>query len=285
MSNPWDNDEIIRAAPSAPAAGAPSAPMAAPTHEPQVQQAARQPVEAEGAQAAPFWEKDALIRPAPSANTAPAQAGVPTGGTPAPGSMAPAPPQSLAQIAADYTKSVGRQVGLTARYGMEGLGQAAEVVTEPVRHLVTDPAMRAIGAPEGRPLGQAMAGIADRLGLPKPANETERVVGDAARFMAGGAGVAGAAGKAAQAFAPVAASFKAAGPLETVAQAMAANPGMQIAGSAGAGIGAGLAREAGGGEGAQLAAGLAGGLSVSGLVQAARSGVQSASVLLPIRAK
>ncbi|MFG5779189.1 hypothetical protein ACFIQF_19185 [Comamonas sp. J-3] len=202
--------------------------------------------------------------------------------------MAPAPPQSLAQIAADYTKSVGRQVGLTARYGMEGLGQAAEVVTEPVRHWLTDPLMRAMGVnTEGsKPLGQAMTGVADRVGLPKPANETERVVGDTARFMAGGAGMAGAAGKVAQAAAPVTAALhKASGPLQMAFQAMAANPGMQIAGSAGAGIGAGLAREAGGGEGAQLAAGLAGGLGVSGLVQAARSGVQSASVLIPIRAK
>ena len=65
---------------------------------------------------------------------------------------------------------------------MEGLAQAAEVVTEPARKLLTDPAARAMGLPEGKPLGQMAEGLADSIGLPKPANEKERVVGDAARL-------------------------------------------------------------------------------------------------------
>lgn len=185
-------------------------------------------------------------------------------------------------IAQDHVSGFGqelaRQAGLTARYGMEGLAQAAEVVTEPARKLLTDPAARAMGLPEGKPLGQMAEGLADSIGLPKPANEKERVVGDAARFMAGGAGMAGAAGKVAQTVSP--------GLLQGAAQAMASSPGMQIASSAGAGAGAGLAREGGGNEWAQLAAGLAGGLSVGGLVQAARSGLQTAAnKLLPVRAQ
>ena len=179
----------------------------------------------------------------------------------------------VAQRVVDGGKELARQVGLTARYGLEGLGQAAEIVTEPVRNLVTDPAMRAIGQPEGKPMGKTMEGIADTIGLPKPANETERVVGDAARFMAGGAGMAGAARQVARVAAP--------GTLQAAAELMAANPGTQIASAAGAGAGAGIAREAGGSEGMQMAAGLAGGLAAGGAVPAVRSGLQWAGKLLP----
>lgn len=183
----------------------------------------------------------------------------------------------IAQRVVDGGKELARQVGLTARYGLEGLGQAAEIVTEPVRNLVTDPAMRAIGQPEGKPMGKTMEGIADTIGLPKPANETERVVGDAARFMAGGAGMAGAARQVARVAAP--------GTLQAAAELMAANPGTQIASAAGAGAGAGIAREAGGSEGMQVAAGLAGGIAAGGAVPAVRSGLQWAGKLLPGRAQ
>ncbi len=196
---------------------------------------------------------------------------------PGPAPVAREQPEGLAQRMVSGGKEIARQVGLTARHGLEGLGQAAELVTEPVRQLVTAPAMRAIGAPEGQPLGKTMEGVADSIGLPKPLNETERVVGDAARFMAGGAGMAGAARQVAQ--------VAAAGPLQAAANLLAANPGLQIAGAAGTGGGAGLAREGGGNEVAQVAAGLAGGLTVGGMVQAARSGLQSASVFLPARAQ
>ncbi|MFT4242561.1 MAG: hypothetical protein QM569_09770 [Acidovorax sp.] len=167
---------------------------------------------------------------------------------------------SIGQRIASGGMELVRQAGLTMRHGMEGLGQAAEVVTEPVRHLVTDPAMRALGAPEGKPLGKTMGGFADAMGLPKPANEMERVVGDAARFMAGGAGMAGAAGQVARV---------ATGPLQAAAELLAAQPGAQVAGAAGAGAATGLAREAGGGDGWQLAAGLAGGFAGAGVAQAA----------------
>lgn len=200
------------------------------------------------------------------------EAASPQASTPAP--AAPAP--SLGERVMSGGKELARQVGLTARYGLEGLGQAAEIVTEPVRNLVTDPAMRAIGQPEGKPMGKTMEGIADTIGLPKPANETERVVGDAARFMAGGAGMAGAARQVARVAAP--------GTLQAAAELMAANPGTQIASAAGAGAGAGIAREAGGSEGMQVAAGLAGGLAAGAMVPAVRNGLQWAGNLLPGRA-
>lgn len=176
-----------------------------------------------------------------------------------------------------FGPELARQVGLTARYGMEGLGQAAEIITEPVRNLVTGPAMRAMGLPEGKPMGKTMEGVADTMGLPRPEGDTERVVGEAARFMAGGAGMAGAAGKVAQAVRP--------GPLQAAAQLLAAAPGVQVAGAAGAGAATGLSREAGGSEGMQMAAGLAGSLvgGVAGnrMAQVAQGGAGLASRLAP----
>ncbi|MCO5976803.1 hypothetical protein [Ideonella oryzae] len=203
-------------------------------------------------------------------DAAPAQG--PSASTP---EAAQKPEPGLAQQLVGAGKELGRQVGLTARYGLEGLGQAAEVVTEPIRKLVTDPAMRALGAQEGRPLGQTATELADAIGLPKPQDATERVVGDATRFLAGGAGMAGAAGKVAQLAKP--------GMLQSAAQTLAANPAEQMVGAVGTGAGAGVSREAGGNDAMQLGAGLAGGLTLGGLMQAARSGVRSASVLLPAR--
>lgn len=187
-------------------------------------------------------------------------------------------------------QEVGRQVGLTARHGLEGVAQAAEIVTEPIRQIVIDPAARALGLPGGRPLSQEAAGLADSLGLPKPENATERVVGDAARFAAGGASIAGASGKMAD-FATLAnqkalgalANQAPKGPLTAALNAMAANPGTQVASSAGTGIGAGLAREEGGGAGAQIVGGLLGGLTAAGATQAAVAAGQSAKRLMPLR--
>ena len=55
----------------------------------------------------------------------------------------------------------GRVLGLTARYGVEGLAQAAQVVTEPIRHAIVNPAARVLGMGEAKPLGEAAAHLAD----------------------------------------------------------------------------------------------------------------------------
>ena len=125
--------------------------------------------------------------------------------------------QAPAQEAAPQQKrgmvqELGRQVGLTARYGLEGLGQAAEVFTEPVAGL-----MRGAGVPV-KSTGQQVSGLADAMGLPQPENATERVVGDMSRFVAGAGGMAGAARGAAGAMQ--------AGPLQKAVQAMAEAPGL-----------------------------------------------------------
>lgn len=148
-------------------------------------------------------------------------------------------------------KQWARQAGLTARYGIEGLGQVAQVFTEPLRNFVTDPLAKLAGMSGGRPMGDEAASLADMLGLPKPQGANERVVGDVARLMAGAGGL-GMAGKAASA---------APGMAGKVGQFFAANPTQALVSAGGAGAAGGAVREAGGGPGAQFAASLAGGLA------------------------
>ena len=139
-----------------------------------------------------------------------------------PAQPAPEQPGMLDQI--------GRQLGLTARYGMEGAGNLAG--------MVSDPFSQFMGA---TPLGQLATQGADAMGLPSPQGDLEQGVGNASRALVGtglsvgGAGAVGAA-------------------------EMAAQPLMQALGTM---TGAGAqdaAKAAGAGAGGQMAAGLVGGL-------------------------
>ncbi len=155
----------------------------------------------------------------------------------------------------ENVNSIPRQLGLTARYGMEGLAQAAQVGTEPIRKLVTDPLMRMFGSnAESKPLGEMATGFADRLGLPAPQNANERVIGDATRLVAGAGGMGAAAGAGAQL----------PGVAGRVMTGLASNPMQQLSSAAGAGLAGGASREAGGGAmtqaGASLLGGVAGGM-------------------------
>lgn len=167
----------------------------------------------------------------------------------------------------EFLGGVPRQLGLTARYALEGPAQAAQFITEPVRQLVTDPLSRAVGAGErGKPLGQMASDFADLIGLPSPEGANERVVGDAARMGFGaalpmGVGYATAnraanagmqtAGRAGQAVASTGAG-------KAIGQALTVNPMSQLSAAAGAGVGMGASREAGDSPSAQLVSGLLG---------------------------
>lgn len=169
--------------------------------------------------------------------------------------------RSFVERAGDALREIPRQVGLTARYGMEGLGQAAGVLTEPIRQGL-NVGLRAAGLPEAAPTAGVMSAAADTLGLPTPQNANERVVGDVTRLMAGAGGVAGTAGALARG---------ATGATQGALSALAANPGQQVASAMGAGAAGGAVRESGGGPVAQGVAALAGGLAAP----AALSGAQS----------
>lgn len=173
-------------------------------------------------------------------------------------------PKPAAQAAGETLRGIPRQLGLTARYAIEGPAQALEMFTEPVRNFVVNPIARLMqprstsdlvtGAQPvtAARLSTSAANFADTLGLPRPEGANERVIGDATRLgfgaMAGSAG----ANKLAQLAQP--------GVAKEVLSTFAANPGTQVAGAAGAGASGGAVREAGGGPLEQGAAALLGGV-------------------------
>ena len=166
------------------------------------------------------------------------------------------PVQEAGQSLNRGLSDIPRQLGLTARYALEGPAQAAQIFTEPVAGL-----MRSAGI-KTKPLGEIASGLADTVGLPKPGTSQERVVGDATRLLAGTGGVLGASRAVAQL----------PGMVGTVGAGMAANPTAQLTGAVGAGAMGGLSREGGGNEmqqaGAALIGGVAGGM-VPGAANAA----------------
>lgn len=160
--------------------------------------------------------------------------------------------------AGETLKGIPRQIGLTARYGMEGLAQLAQIGTEPIRQILMGGA--------GRPLSEEAGMLADRIGLPSPIGANERVVGDATRLVAGAGGL-GLAGKMAQG---------AGGLMAKAGEVFASNPLQQGAAAAGAGLAGGAVREAGGGPWSQAGAALAGGLAAPAALGAAANTVRSA---------
>jgi ribosomal protein L29 len=145
-----------------------------------------------------------------------------------------------------------RQVGLTGRYGLEGLGSIVDLAQAPIRGAIN------LAMPKDRQLQPVSLGgsIADVLGLPQPETGTERVIGDVSRAIAGTGGVM----KLASGLTPTTNIGK------NVATSLSANAPTQLAGAVGAGGASGLTREAGGGEVAQMLAGLGGGMAAGALV-------------------
>lgn len=159
----------------------------------------------------------------------------------------PKPSKPFGQQLNEGIADIPRQLGLTARHGIKAVGNAVG--------LLSDPVGGAINATTGSRLLTA-GGLADRvsdaIGLPKPANSTERIVGDATEMMATGGGTIGAASKLAGVTR---------GTVNTLAQAMAANPLQQLASAGAAGGAGGYTRETGGNGAAQLLSALAAGVA------------------------
>lgn len=176
-----------------------------------------------------------------------------------------------------FFNQAGRQLGLTARYGIEGLGQAAQLISEPLR-AVTD----RVGGSVGKtvPAGMLASQFADTLGLPKPQTADERVIGDATRLVAGAGGMAGVANRAGGAanellqFAGKNAAPVVQSTAQKALQTLAANPGQQLSAAAGSGLAGGASREAGGDNLQQGIAALVGGVGAGMAVPAAGNLVQ-----------
>lgn len=167
---------------------------------------------------------------------------------------APKPQGFGAQLSAALDE-IPRQVGLTARYGIEG---ATGVLGFPV-----DPILSATGLPTVAGGGVQLSNM---IGLPKPRNKTERIVGDASRMLAGAGGIVGASQKGAKAVGGVAGQ---------ALKSMAANPAAQLTSAASAGGASAYSRETGGGDGANLLSAL-GGAVIGGSLPALSSGVLNA---------
>lgn len=148
---------------------------------------------------------------------------------------------------------IGRQVGLTARAGVEGAlaipGMGADAINH-ILNLGIDAYNKVTGS-NVRP--QMMTGeLLDKgltaAGLPSPATPTERVVSDVNKAVSGQGALAAGGRVLANSIGPVA---------SRMGELLKSGPGMQMT-SAAAGAGAGgVTREIGGGPGAQLAANLA----------------------------
>lgn len=199
--------------------------------------------------------------------------------------LQPAPaPKSTAESIGDTLMGIPRQLGLTARYALEGPAQAAETFTEPIRNLVVNPIARLMqptttsdlvtGAQPvtASRLSTAASNFADWLGLPKPQGANERVIGDATRLGFGSIGLTGLTGKVAQVAQP--------GVAQNVLQQMAANPATQTVGAATAGAAGGSVREAGGSPLAQFGASLAGGVAGGMAAQKAPDAVNAIKALV-----
>lgn len=162
--------------------------------------------------------------------------------------------------------SVPRQIGLTARSGIEGVAGALGTVAEPIRYAMNLGGFAPWRVPTGAEAGTA---IADTVGLPAPQTPTERIAGSAARTMAGGgalmagARVAGAVGEAV----PTA--------RELIRQ-FTASPGTQTAAAAGAGSAGEYTKETGGSWLAQLLASIAGGVGAGAAVQLGKGTAEAA---------
>jgi hypothetical protein len=76
---------------------------------------------------------------------------------------------------------LGRQVGLTARAGITGAAALPAMVADPIANMVN----LATGKQTMKPLSQAISGILDTLGLPKPQGKLEEAVQAGAGAMAG----------------------------------------------------------------------------------------------------
>lgn len=251
MANPWDNDEIIRPAPSQPAAA--SAPVASPvpSYEPQATQAqpnsaphvqeAAAPSTQPAAPVANPWDNDVVIRPAPGAKAA----------APAPG---PAPSEPAAE--ASFGDKVARGLGLGTRSLAQGLASVPAMVTDTLiarpLNAAADAVMGEGNGPRLQMLKEAVGNLATEAGLPQPETKSERVAQDIVEGGAGAFGGVGAGAVLSRAASPI---------VSAVGQGLTEGARTQLASGAAAGAGSGAAREGGGGEGAQLAAGLVAGLS------------------------
>lgn len=177
-------------------------------------------------------------------------------------------------------REVPRQVGLAARYGIEGVlglpAAAGNVAGTAINGYLemADQLAQKMGRRVDFRFPEQNAAVSDaltRIGLPQPQNANERVIGDASRLLAGSGSVVKGA-QMAQRYATPAG--------RRMAEELATNPQAQAAAAVGAGVAGGSVREAGGGPTEQFIASVIGGIAspfaASRVVRAGHSTAASA---------
>lgn len=167
----------------------------------------------------------------------------------------PEPEKGFGQSLGEGIADIPRQIGLTARHGIEGGLGAVGMLSDPIAALM--------GLPRAEQTGKA---IADKIGLPSPQTKIERIAAEPTKLLAGGAGLL----KGAQAVSRLP------GLAGEVGGLLAANPAQQMQAATGAGLAGGYTKETGGGPVSQGVAALAGGIAAPSLVGAVR-GIPSAA--------
>lgn len=173
-------------------------------------------------------------------------------------------------------RAIPRQVGLAARYAVEGAASLPAMAGNVVGGLYNAGADAIQGDGQGFRFpdqNAALSGVLSSAGLPEPQTADERVVGDISRLMAGSATAIGGANAIAKG---------AEGGTKALLTSLAANPGSQMASAAGAGAAGGSVREAGGGPWEQFAAALLGGVVAPLALSAGQAGVRQAENALRV---
>lgn len=177
------------------------------------------------------------------------------------------PGATTTEQGANPLSNVRRAMGQTARYGAEGIADLLGIVADPLA-ATANMGMDAVGSSRPRfpRLRDTVSGVADKMGLPGPQGDTEKVIAEASRGAVGaftGAGIARQIGK------------NVVAPLGRKAVAMfAEKPILQAAGGASASAAGEKTRQGGGGPVEQFVASLVAGMSpaaAAGTLQALRA--------------
>ena len=220
MANPWDDDEIVAAAPI---------------------QASAQPAN----QGNP-WDADPIVEDdGQGFNDQPLNVDI-VGGT--------------REVAPDGWKyGAGRDLAFGARSLLQGAGGLLGAAGgDAFNNYIVNPIARAVGVQEARPYREEAAALADSLGLPQAQTAGDRVLGDVGEALTG-TGLTLGAGAGLNALANIGRAG-AAPATSQIGNFLTAQPGLQVASTIGGSGASGLTRESGGSQGNQLLAGLAGGL-------------------------
>lgn len=168
----------------------------------------------------------------------------------------PAKKEGFGEALTREVKDIPRQFGLTARYGLEGVGGTLDMLASPFRS-----GMNAVVPDSMRATGNTGEAIANAIGLPSPQTKIEKMAEEPTKLMAGGMGLL--SGARAASVLP--------GMTGKVATTLAANPAQQLQSAAGAGLAGGYVKETGGDPLAQTAAAIAGGVAAPLGVSAVQS--------------